>query len=75
MEVAKSSKEYNKRYYEEHKDKMRQQQKKSDQQARLSNLRRSQVIIALNNGEYKRKPIKLMERLNITLNSESNLFQ
>ena len=67
--------EYQKKYYENNKAKIIEQCKASQKNAKPSPFRRSKIITALNSGEYKRKPLKLMEKFNIIWNTETNTFQ
>jgi hypothetical protein len=62
-------KEYNKKYYEEHKVKMMEQMKESQKK-----LRAKKILNKLNNNEYKRIPNSALEKNNIKYNNETKTY-
>jgi hypothetical protein len=63
------SKIYAKNYYEEHKDKMKEQNK-----ALLPDRMRRKIINALNNEGYKRLPFEKIKKYNIIYDETTKLY-
>lgn len=63
-------KAYARKYYAEHKDKMKQQTREAFVKMRDSDIKRAKIVDKLNINGFKRIPVKILERHNITFNNE-----
>ena len=63
------SSEYNRKYFEENKEKIMEQLKKSQEKSRIRKL-----VKQLNNNEYKRIPYSKIDKYNIKFNDETQKY-
>lgn len=69
MDKKEASKEYNKKYYEEHKEKMMKQLKDLTPERE-----RRKIVLKLNNNEYTRIPYTKIKKYDIKIDNETNKY-
>lgn len=71
-------KQYHKKYYEEHREKIKDQNKTALKNRKETDLYKQMeldtILEKLNLNDYKRKPLKLMEKYNVKFNTETKKY-